>query len=138
MGFFQRPEIGSLEVFDKGHLELLPIGELANDCRDPFEARHLTRSEPTLTGDELVAIDRFGHEDRLEDPVLADARRQRLELGGIHPLSRLAGVRSDARKRDLGRRYLLTALRNERREAAPERAAALGLDRHDRAPAGEA
>jgi hypothetical protein len=97
MGFFQRPEIGSLEVFDKGKLELLAVGKLANDRRDPLETSHLARSKAALPCDQLVSVDRLGHEDRLKDPVLADARREGLELGGIHPLARLARVGSDAR-----------------------------------------
>ena len=72
-----RVEVLALEVLDERELELIAIGELADDGRDAIEAGGLCRAQPPLAGDELVAVDRLGDEDRLEDAVLRDARVQR-------------------------------------------------------------
>ena len=72
----ERIEVFALEVLDEREFELLAIGELADDGRDPVEAGGLGRAQPALTGDELVAVDRLGDQDRLEDAVLDDARGQ--------------------------------------------------------------
>ena len=71
IGGLDRVEILSLEVLDQGELELIAIGELANESRDAVETGRLGRPEAPLTGDELVAVDRLRHEDRLKDAVLA-------------------------------------------------------------------
>ena len=67
----ERIEILALEVLDEGELELVAVGELADDRGDAFETGRLRSPEPALPGDELVAVDRLGDEDRLEDAVLA-------------------------------------------------------------------
>ena len=76
-----RVEIFPLDVLDQGQLELFPIGQLPNDGRDPHQAGHSCGLDAALTGHDPIAIERLGHEDRLEDAVVADARRQRLEVG---------------------------------------------------------
>ena len=102
----ERIEVLALEVLDEGELELVAVGELADDRRDAFEAGGLRGPEATLAGDELVAVDRLGHEDRLEDAVLGDARGQRSP--GSSASNRLrgwCGFALDAADRDLdGRR----------------------------------
>src|SRR5947207_6707106 len=70
-----RVEILALQVLDQRQLELLAIGKLANDRRDPLEAGHPRGTDASLAGDELITVDRLGHEDRLDDAVLLDARR---------------------------------------------------------------
>ena len=89
----ERIEILALQVLDQRELELVAIGELAHDCRDAFEAGGLRGPEPALAGDELVAVDRLGHEDRLDDAVLADARGQGRQAVGVEPLAWLVRVR---------------------------------------------
>ena len=54
----ERIEILALEVLDEGELELLAIGELADDRGDAFETGRLGGAQPPLAGDELVAVDR--------------------------------------------------------------------------------
>ena len=55
----ERIEILALEVLDEGDLELLAVGELADDRGDAFETGRLGGPEPPLAGDELVAVDRL-------------------------------------------------------------------------------
>ena len=81
LGRFDRVEVLALQVLDQRDLELRAVVELADDRRDPLEAGRDGRSQAPLPGDELVAVDGLGDEDRLQDPVLADARGQRRELG---------------------------------------------------------
>ena len=130
MRLLERPEIGPLEVLDKGELELLTIGELPNHRGDPFETCHLARAETAFSRDELIAVDGLRHEDRLKDAVLADAGRESLELGRVESLPRLAGIRTDPRQWNLGRRNMLAALRNQGGQAAAEPAVSFGVDRH--------
>ena len=53
-----RAEVGALEVLDEGELELVPVGELADDGGDALEAGEPGRPEAALAGDELVAVER--------------------------------------------------------------------------------
>ena len=103
VGGLERIEILALEVLDEGELELIAIGELPHDGRDPLETGRLGGAKAALAGDELVAIDRFGDEDRLEDAVLRDARGQRRQSLGIEALPGLMRVGLDPRGRDLDR-----------------------------------
>ena len=126
----ERIEILALEVLDECELELLAIGELPDDRRDPLESGCLGGTEPPLAGDELVAVDGLGHEDRLEDPVLDDALGERRELIGIEPLPWLVRVRADPGDRDVDRRRLArAALRDERGQAASEALRAVRVGR---------
>ena len=96
-----RAEVRPLEVLDEGELELVAIRELADDRRDALEAGQLAGAESPFAGDELVAVEGLGHEDRLEHAVLADARGQALELGVVHALAGLARVGADPVERDV-------------------------------------
>src|SRR4029079_7568261 len=88
--------------------------------------------------DELIAVDRLGHEDRLQHPVLRDARGQRRKTVGIEALARLMGVGLDARRRDLERAGLSgTPLRDQRGETAAQALRALRADRHDATASGD-
>ena len=98
VGRLERVEVLALEVLDEREFELLAIGELAHDRRDAVETGGLRGPQPALAGDELVAVERLGDEDRLEDAVLGDARRERRESFGVEPLARLVRVRADPRR----------------------------------------
>src|SRR4029079_17488291 len=125
-------KILSLQVLDERELELLAIGQLSDDRRDAFEPGRLRGAQPALAGDELVAVDGLGHEDRLQDTVLADALRERRELLGTEPLARLMWVGTDPRDRDLERRRLIDGpLRDQRRQSAAEALGALGSAGHE-------
>ena len=128
-----RVEILALEVLDERELELVAVGELADDRRDAFEAGGLRGPEPALAGDELVAVEGLGHEDRLDDAVLGDARRQR-RPGRRRRTACAAGAGSGWIRPmgiSIGAGLAGAALRDERREAAAEALRALGSDCHD-------
>ncbi len=74
-----RIEIGALEVLDESELELRAIGQLSDHGRDPLEPGELRGAKAALSSDQLVAVERLGHEDGLDDPVLADAAGEALE-----------------------------------------------------------
>ena len=56
-GLLDRVEVGALEVLDERELELVPVGELADDGRDPLQPGHLRGAHASLAGDELVALE---------------------------------------------------------------------------------
>ena len=132
MGLLDRIEVLALDVLDEGELELVARRELAHDRRHPLEPGQLRCPDAALAGDELVAVERLGDEDRLDDAVVADARREALELRDVEALARLVRVPADARDRDLARgRDRGRALWDERGEAAAEPAGrSLRSDRH--------
>ena len=71
-----RVEVLALEVLDERELELLAIGELADDRRDALQAGEPRGADAALAGDELVAVDRLGDEDRLDHAVLRGCSRR--------------------------------------------------------------
>ncbi len=93
-----------------------------------------TRRSPAI---ELVAVQGLRDEHRLEHAVLADAGRELLEPLVVHVASRLVRVRGHAGERHVDDcRRGGRALRDQRREPAPERGgSAVRLDRHATAPA---
>jgi hypothetical protein len=90
-----RVEVVALEVLDKGKLELLRIGQLANDCRDPLEPSRTRSPDSSLTGYELVSVEDLGHEDRLDHAVFGDARHERAEFRLVERSARLERVGAD-------------------------------------------
>ncbi len=121
-GLVDRVEVGALDVLDERDLELVAIRELADERRDALEAREPGGAHAALAGDELVAVERLGDEDRLQHAVLADARGELLEAGVVDVAPRLVRVRRDPGERDLDHgRGRLRALRDQRGEPAAER-----------------
>ena len=54
---FDRVQVFALEVLDEGKLELVAIGDLADDDRDPLEPGELRGAEPPLPGHDLIAVE---------------------------------------------------------------------------------
>jgi hypothetical protein len=130
-------EILSLEVLDEGELESLTVVEPADDRGDALETGRRGRSDAPLTGDQLIAVEGLRDEDRLEDAVLADARRQRGHLGVTEATTRLIRVRADARERDVdGSAAGVAARRDQRGKPAAQALGTLGSNGHDRATSG--
>jgi len=78
--------------------------------------------ESPFPGDDLVAVERLGHEHGQQHAVLRDARGKRLELRLVHVTARLEWIRLDSADRDLGRQRLLPGSgsadsRRQRRDA---------------------
>ena len=118
-GRLDRVEVLALQVLDEGELELLAVRELADDGGDPLEAGGDGGSKPSLAGDELVAVEDLGHEDRLDDPVLGDARRERGELVRHRTCAGLVRVRADPRRSGSRGRPTAPACRCGMSEARP-------------------
>jgi hypothetical protein len=134
LGRLEGIEIFALQVLDKGELELVAVGELPDDGRDAFEAGRMGGPEPALAGDELVAVNGFRDQDRLQDTVLGDARRERGQTVLIEAFAGLMRVRADARDRDLdGTALPGAALRDERCETSTQALGPLGPDGHEAA-----
>ena len=90
------------------------------------------RREPAFAGDQLVAVDRLGHEDGLEHAVLADARCERRRAPPVELSAGLVRVRPDALDRDLDSAARAgRALRDQRGEAAAKALCAFGSNCHD-------
>ena len=103
VGFLHRVEVGPLHIFDEGYGELVALSHLADDRWDVVQAGHLGRSDPSLSRDQLVSVEHFCDEDRLEDAMHTNAGRELFECVLLDPLSRLIGVAANARNRDLHR-----------------------------------
>ena len=96
-----RVEVLTLDVLDQCQLELLAIGELADHGRDSLEAGQAGSLDPALAGHDPVTVKRLGHQDRLEDAVIGDARRKRLEVGMFDVTAGLVRVGPNLAERDL-------------------------------------
>jgi len=130
-GRLDRVEVLPLEVLDERELELLVVRELAHDRGDPIQAGRDGCPKAAFTRDQLVAVEDLRHEDRLDDAVLGDARRERGQGRLVHVVARLVRVRSDPVGGDLGRRRLArVALRDERGKPATEALRTLRADGH--------
>ena len=122
VGLLERTQVRPLEVLHERQLELMLVGELANDRRDAHEPGQARGADATLARDELVALEGLGHEDGLEDTVRGDAGREGLQLGPVDRAAGLVGVGNDPVERDLGRRLdRAGSTRDERREPPSER-----------------
>ena len=98
----ERREVLALEVLDDGDLERRVVVDLLDHGRDRLESRHLRGAPSALAGDELVAAALDGtDEDRLQDAVLLDARRELGERRLVEGQARLVRIRLDAPDRHL-------------------------------------
>jgi hypothetical protein len=135
VGLLHGAEILALKILDQRDLELLAISKLPHDRGDPLKTGELARPEPTLSGDELVAVERLGHEDRLQDAVLADARRKVFQIGIVDALARLSRIRAHPIDRDLRAAVFMGALWDERGQATAQRVLTLRPRVHEITPA---
>jgi hypothetical protein len=95
---FERREVFALDVLDQRDLELLAVVDVELDRRDLVETSHRGRAVAALAGDDLVAVRRDRpDQDRLEHALLANARRQLLDVAELR--ARLLGVRLDELQR---------------------------------------
>jgi hypothetical protein len=96
-GFFERVEIGALDVFDDGDLERLAVAGLEHDDRDFVLPRALGGPPAPLAGDNLIGVRDAGngaHQHRLDDASFPYRSGQLLELDVIEPFARVARVRA--------------------------------------------
>ena len=95
-GLFQRVEILALQVLDQRHLERLGRRDVAHDRRHLMKTRPLRRAPAALAGDQLEpAVGTGAHDERLDDPLHADGRRQLLEPRVVEVVARLARGRGE-------------------------------------------
>jgi hypothetical protein len=73
VGLFHCVEVRPLNVLDDRDGKLIALSHLAYDGRNMVQAGHLSGSDTPLSGYELVAIEDFGDEHRLEDAVKGNA-----------------------------------------------------------------
>src|SRR4051794_12405079 len=140
LGFFERREIGALQILDQRDLDHLGIAEAPDKDRNLVQPDALRRPPAALAGDQLVlraflraAILHRAHQKRLHDPLAADRLRQPLQLllGEVtarlerRGTDRLDRHRADAARADAARlgRKLCAGLAEQRRETASERRA---------------
>ena len=111
----------TLDVLDEGQFELLPVGELPDHRRDSLEASQSGRLDAAFPCNNAVAVERLGHQDGLQDPVIGDARCQRFKVRMGHVTARLVRVDVDLVEWDLVRAGQGPLARwNERRKPAPK------------------
>ena len=92
--FFDGIEVLSLNIFQQSDLHHLLIIKLHQDGRDLLQPCQLAGTQTALTGDQLIAADRFLHQDRCKDPMLADGLCQFLQSRIIEALARLIRIRT--------------------------------------------
>ena len=132
VGCLDRIEVLPLEVLHEGKFQLVPVGELPDDRGDPIEPGSLRRTQATLPRHQLVAVDRFRHQDGLDDPVLGNARRERGEAGRIESLAWLMRIRTNTGGGDLEDGGLAgRPLRDERCETAAQSLGSRRSDGHE-------
>ncbi len=103
VGFLDRVQVGALDVLDDRQLELVPVGKLADDGRDPLQPSQSRGTHASLAGDEDVPLEGLRDDHRLEHAVLADARGEIRQLLLVDVAAGLIGVRCDPAERDLVR-----------------------------------
>src|SRR5260221_14776100 len=93
LGLLKRRQVLALEVLDEREFDYLGIVDVAHDGRKLPEADLNGGLIPALASDNLKAIATLPHDQRLENPLLADGRDQ---LGQVaHDLPRLIGIGID-------------------------------------------
>src|SRR5262245_30403030 len=81
----ERRQILALEVLDQRQLEALRRRRLPDDDWYLLEAGTLGSAEPTLAGDQLVAVRLAPDDQRLEQAMAPDGLGERVESVGIEP-----------------------------------------------------
>ncbi len=95
-GFVERRQVLALEVLDDRDLERRVVVDLFDQGGDGLESGETRRAPATLAGHDLVGVrSERADEDRLEDAVLADRRRELVECFRFEDEARLLGVRLD-------------------------------------------
>jgi hypothetical protein len=121
-------EVGTLDILDDRDGQLVALGHLANDCRDAFQTGHLSGSDASLTGHELVAIQNLGDQNGLENAMDGNAGREGLKGFLLDTLARLVWIAPNSGDRDLHRcRSGRTGLGNQGSETAPQAGVPLDL-----------
>ena len=93
LGFFDRVQILSLEVFDHGQLHGLAVVGLDDHHRNLCQPGHPRRPPPPFTGDDLIVAGlQLPHGQRLDDAVYPDGVRQVTEGLRLKALSGLGGA----------------------------------------------
>ena len=121
-------EVRAVDVLHQRVLERRRVVGVAHQRGDVLEADPAGGAPPALARDDLVALVGLPHQDRLQDPDLADRLRERRELLLVEVLSRLVRVRPDRRHRDL--LEPADALRHPRRDQSPEPLTQTAASRH--------
>ena len=94
--FFQRVEVGALNILDDGELQRFRIRRLDDDDRHFVQAGALRGAPAPFAGDDLVAVRdaaQRAHDDRLNDAAFAQRRRELFKFDGSKYAPRIAGVR---------------------------------------------
>ena len=91
--FFDRIQILALDVLDERRGQQLVVGNVADDDRHLEEAGALRRAPAALAGDDLVAVLRLAHDDRLDHAVRPDRAGQLVDPPVVHVRARLELVR---------------------------------------------
>ncbi len=74
-----RVEVLAVDVLDEGFSEQVGVIRIPQDDGHGGQPGQLGGTEPPLPRDDFVALTRPAHDDRLQDPDLADRRRQLLQ-----------------------------------------------------------
>jgi hypothetical protein len=106
-GFFERVELGPVQVLQQRVAQQVVVGGFPDDCRDPVQTGRLGRPQPALPHDELVAgpvgvLPGPPDHDGLQDPDLPDRVDEFGEGFLIEHLPGLARVGADGLNREFG------------------------------------
>src|SRR5581483_5722394 len=104
LGELDRVQVLPVDVLDQRLAEGVRVVALAYDRGDGRESRQAGRAQAPLPRDELVSALRAPHDDRLQDPDLANRHRQRLQRLVLEARPWLTRVGRDAVQGDLEQR----------------------------------
>src|SRR5947209_17100426 len=101
--FFERIEIGALNVLDHGNFKRRLLVGFYEDDRHVMHAGALRRPPASLAGDDLVSVGDAGdraYQDRLQDAALFNRGSEVVEFALVEILARIARVRPQKLDRD--------------------------------------
>src|SRR5579875_1111458 len=99
--FFDRVEVGALDILDQVGFEDLLIVEVYDGDGYVLQSGLACRTQPALAGYQLIALADLTYHQRLQHAMRADAGAQRRQLVIVESFTRLIGIALDRLNRHL-------------------------------------
>ena len=119
--FFQRIEVGALDILDQRDLQRLAVGKIADQHRHLVHAGALSRAPAPFAGDDFeLAIAALAHHQRLQQTLVADRAGQIFEITVGEMLARIIRIGMQELDRNMAQRACILDDRFFRRVIADE------------------
>src|SRR5437868_4936080 len=90
--FFQRIEVLALNVFDERHCERVAIGQLFDDRRYLLQTGLTGGAPSSLARNDLVSVTAAPYDNRLQNALRSNRRRELVDGGAFEGLARLLPI----------------------------------------------